>query len=155
MKLPGTNTVDPIRGSVVLGIGSHPVTVLDEEILEDTDERKKIRLRMESIGGDEPGARITDFWTITAKSAPYILGQIEAFGVELPGDEFEWIPLVGRNCKIVVRKEPGFKDPSRMFSVVKAYEKLTGEAAQLAAVQSDFDAKPLDGATGVDEEIPF
>jgi hypothetical protein len=155
MKLPGTNSVDPIRGSVVLGIGSHPVTVIEEEKLEDTDERLKYRLRLESIGGDEPGARITDYWTVTANSAPYILGQIEAFGVELPGDEFEWIPLLGRNCTIIVRKEPGFKDPSQTFSVVKAYEKLIGEAAQLAAVANDFDAKPIDGATGAEDDIPF
>jgi hypothetical protein len=153
MKIPGTNTVDPIRGSVILNVGTHPITVIEEEFLENTDERMKIKLRMEAIGGDEEGGRISDTWTITPKSAPYILGQIEAFGVELPSDEFEWVPLVGKNCKVVVRKEKGYKDPSKEFSVVKAYERLARD--DLSKVKSEFDAEEIPGATGVDEDIPF
>lgn len=150
MKIPGTNTVDPIRGGVTLAPGSHPVTVISEEKLEDTDERLKMKLVMESIGGDEPGGRITDWWTVTTGSTPFILGQIEAFGVELPGDEFDWIPLVGKKAKIIVRKEPSRSDPSKEYSEVKAYSKL--EDADLSAVTDAFDATPVDEA---EDDIPF
>lgn len=149
MKLPGTNTVDPIRGGVTLAPGTHPVEVIAEEKLEDTDERLKVKLTMESVGGDEPGGRISAWWTVTGKSAPFILGQIEAFGVELPGDEFEWIPLLGKRCKIVVRKEPSQSDPSKEYSEVKAYSKL--EEADLSAVTDAFDATPVSN----DADIPF
>jgi hypothetical protein len=153
MKIPGTNTVDPIRGSVILNVGTHPITVIEEEFLEKTEERLKIKLRMEAIGGEEEGGRISDTWTITAKSAPYILSQIEAFGVELPEDDFEWVPLVGRNCKVVVRKEKGYTDPSKEFSVVKAYEKLAD--VDLSKVKSEFEAEEISGSTGADDDIPF
>lgn len=154
MKLSGTDTVKPIHGGT-LAPGTHPVTVVSEEKLEDTDDRMKFKIVMEAIGGEEPGGRISAWWTITSGSMPFILGQLEAFGVELPEGEFDWIPLVGRNAEIVVRKEPSQSDPSKLYSEVKAYNKLDMEKFAVSSAQKAFDAEPIPGATGDEEDIPF
>lgn len=140
-------------GGVILNPGNHVVTVVDEEI-DTSGDHPVVMLQMEAISGEEQGGEIRDWIHITNKSLGRVAMLYEAFGVAVPEGEFEWISLKGKNTKIVVREEPRKDDPSKNRSVVKAYSPLAGDA-DVAAVAKAFDAEPIPGATGAEDDIPF
>jgi hypothetical protein len=140
-------------GGMILNPGNHPVTVVDEEI-DETGDHPVVMLQMEAIGGEETGGEVRDWVHITNKSLGRVAQIYEAFGVEIPSGEFEWIPLKGRNAKAVVREEPRRDDPSKNRTVVKGYSNLGGDS-DVAAVASAVVATPIAGATGAADDIPF
>jgi hypothetical protein len=148
--------VDAWSGSVILRAGNHPVTVVSEEIKKPGDENYDsdhvtVMLQLEAIGGDEPGAELRDWVHITEKTKGRIVQIYTAFGIEIPKGNFQWIPLQGRNAKVLVREEPSRKDPAKTVSVVKSYQRLTDDDLAVTAVQTSFDAKPVED----DLDIPF
>jgi hypothetical protein len=138
--------VEAWTGSVILKPGTHPVTVTNEEV-DETGDHPVVVLQLEAIGGDEPGAEVRDWVHITANTLGRIAQLYKAFNVDVPSGDFNWIPVKGRNCKVLVREEPKRDDPSQMRTAVKAYLPLTGDAALLGVAQA-FGAK-------VEEDIPF
>lgn len=145
--------VEPWKaGGVILNPGTHPVRVVDEEVKLD-GQHPVVLITLEAIGGDEKGGEIRDWIHVTENTLGRIAQTYEAFNVEIPSGEFEWIPLKGKQSKAVVRNVPGRDDPDKTFSEVKAYLPLSAEDATVAGVEEAF------GATAVskddDKDIPF
>jgi hypothetical protein len=137
-------------GGVILNAGTHPIRVVDEEVKLDGD-HPVVLVTLEAIGGEEKGGEIRDWIHVTERTLGRIAQIYEAFGVEVPAGEFEWIPLKGKQSKAIVRNVPGRDDPSKTFSEVKAYLPLSSEDAVASAVEEAFDAKPVKD----DKDIPF
>lgn len=143
--------VEPWKaGGVILNPGTHPIRVVDEEVKLDGD-HPVVLVTLEAIGGEEKGGEIRDWIHVTENSLGRIAQIYEAFGVEIPSGEFEWIPLKGRSAKAVVRQSPGRDDPKKMFSEVKAYLPLSEEDAAVAGLEEAFDAEQVKD----DKDIPF
>lgn len=145
--------VEPWKGSgVILNPGVHPVRVVDEEIKLDGD-HPVVLLTLEAIGGDEQGGEIRDWVHVTEKTLGRIAQIYEAFGVDVPAGEFEWIPVKGKQAKAVVRNVPGRDDPSKTFSEVKSYVALASGEAVAAEIEAGFEG----AASRVDDDkdIPF
>jgi hypothetical protein len=143
--------VEPWKaGGVILNPGTHPVRVVDEEVKLD-GQHPVVLITLEAIGGDEKGGEIRDWIHVTENTLGRIAQIYEAFNVEIPSGEFEWIPVKGKQSKAVVRNVPGRDDPDKTFSEVKAYLPLTAEDEAISSVTEAFDAKPIDD----DKDIPF
>lgn len=154
--------VEPWKGGgLILRAGTHVVKVVDEEIKEPGQDGYEgdhpvVVLTCEAQSGEEKGGEIRDWVHITADALGRVAQIYEAFGVALPGGDFEWISIRGKVAKAVVREKPGRKDPSKTFSEVQSYVALpAGEEGALEALKSEFDATELPGTTGRDEDIPF
>jgi len=155
--------VEPWKGGgLILRAGSHPVRVVDEEIKEPgkdgyEGDHPVVILTLEATGGEEKGGEIRDWVHITQEALGRVAQIYEAFGVEVPGGEFEWISCKGKQAKAVVREKPGRKDPSKTFSEVQSYVALAeGEAAAVEQLKQEFGATEIPGAGGgKDEDIPF
>lgn len=147
-------------GGVTLRSGTHSIQVVDEEIKEPGDDgydgdHPVVILTLEAIAGDEKGGEIRDWVHVTEKTLGRIAQIFEAFGVEIPSGEFEWISIKGKQAKAVVREEPGRKDPSKKFSEVKSYVALV-EGDVVDQLKSELDATEIPGSGGgVDDDIPF
>lgn len=143
--------VEPWKGGgVILRTGSHPIRVVDEEVKTDGD-HPVVVVTLEAIGGEEKGGEIRDWIHVTEASLGRVAQIYEAFKVEVPSGEFEWIPLKGRQAKAIVREKPGRDDPEKMFSEVASYVPLAEGDAVVADLEKAFDAKPVDD----DKDIPF
>jgi hypothetical protein len=156
--------VEPWKGGgLILRTGTHPVRVVDEEIKEPgkngfEGDHPVVILTLEAIGGEEKGGEIRDWVHITADALGRVAQIYEAFGVEVPSGEFEWISVKGKQAKAVVREKPGRKDPSKTFSEVASYVALGEADAGLAGFEEAFDAKPVEEpgkGGGKDDDIPF
>lgn len=154
--------VEPWKGGgLILRTGTHPIRVVDEEIKEPgkdgyDGDHPVVVLTLEAIGGEEKGGEIRDWVHITAEALGRVAQLYEAFGVEVPSGEFEWISVKGKQAKIVVREKPGRSDPSKKFSEVSSYAELTGDDAAIEKVKSELGATEIPGAGGArDEGIPF
>lgn len=145
--------VEPWKGGgVILRTGTHPIRVVDEEIKLDGD-HPVVVVTLEAIGGDEKGGEIRDWIHVTENTLGRIAQIYEAFKVEVPAGEFEWIPLRGKQAKAVVREKPGRDDPSKTFSEVAAYSAIASGEEVAAQIKDGFE-----GATEVkddDKDIPF
>lgn len=145
--------VEPWKaGGVILNPGTHPVRVVDEEVKLDGD-HPVVLITLEATAGEEKGGEIRDWIHVTENTLGRIAQIYQAFGVEIPSGEFEWISLRDRRAKAVVREVPGRDDPSKKFSEVKAYLALGEADVAAAAIEKEFDAKPA-GAKD-DKDIPF
>lgn len=155
-------------GGVILNPGVHPIRVVDEEIKEPgkdgyEGDHPVVVLTLEAIGGEEQGGEIRDWIHVTENTLGRIAQIYEAFKVEVPSGEFEWIPLKGKQAKVVVRKEPrrdGKADPEtgKVYenSNVKSYTPLAGDGAIVDRLKEEFDATEVTGKTGgVEDDIPF
>lgn len=143
--------VEPWKGGgVILRTGTHPVRVVDEEIKLDGD-HPVVVVTLEAIGGDEKGGEIRDWIHVTEASLGRVAQIYEAFNVEVPAGEFEWISLMGKQAKAVVREKPGRDDPSKTFSEVAAYSALLGGEEVAAQIEDGFNAEAVDD----DKDIPF
>jgi hypothetical protein len=143
--------VEPWKaGGVILRSGNHPITVVDEEI-DTSGDHPVVMLQMEAIGGEETGGEIRDWIHITDKSLGRVAQIYEAFGIQVPEGEFEWIALKGRNATVLVREEPRRDDPSKKSSKVKGYSAIS----DLAALKDTFGAEEIPGSTGAEDDIPF
>lgn len=156
--------VEPWKGGgMILRTGSHPVRVVDEEIKEPgksgfEGDHPVVVLTLEAIGGEEKGGEIRDWVHITQNALGRVAQIYEAFGVEVPSGEFEWISLKGKgNAKAIVREKPGREDPSKTFSEVASYVALGAEDAAVAGLEEHLDAKPVDQKKieKIEAEIPF
>lgn len=143
--------VEPWKaGGVILNPGTHPIRVVEEEVKLDGD-HPVVLITLEAIGGEEKGGEIRDWIHVTENTLGRIAQIYEAFGVQVPSGEFEWIPLKSKQAKAVVRNVPGRDDPSKTFSEVKSYLPLSADDAAIAGLEETFDAKPVDD----DKDIPF
>jgi hypothetical protein len=143
--------VEPWKGGgVILRTGTHPVRVVDEEVKLDGD-HPVVVVTLEAIGGDEKGGEIRDWIHVTEASLGRVAQIYEAFKVDVPAGEFEWIPLKGKQAKAVVREKPGRDDPSKTFSEVAAYSALASGDEVASAIQEEFNAEKVDD----DKDIPF
>lgn len=144
--------VEPWSGSgVILAPGTHPVVVRNEEI-DETGDHPVVMVQMEAIGGEEKGGEIRDWIHVTKNTLGRIAQIYKAFGVDHPSGEFTWIPLLGKQAKVVVRNEPKRDEPSKTRTVVKGYAELSGVDLVAAA----FDATPIEnGDPGPEPDIPF
>jgi hypothetical protein len=141
--------VEPWKsGGLILRSGTHPVKVVEEEI-DTTGDHPVVKVQMVAIGGEEKDAEIRDWIHVTKNSLGRIAQIYEAFGVEVPSGAFKWIPLKGRQAKIVVREEPKRDDPDRMVSVVKGYSALSASDA-IGEAATALGASPVE-----DDDIPF
>jgi len=155
--------VEPWKpGGVILRTGTHPIRVVEEEIKlpgqeGSTSDHPVVILTCEAIGGEERGGEIRDWVHVTENTLGRIAQIYEAFGVECPSGEFEWIPLKGRQAKAIVREKPGRNDPSKTFSEVASYVALAGGEEVAAKFEEAFDAKPVEAGKGgaKDDDIPF
>lgn len=143
--------VEPWKaGGVILNPGTHPIRVVEEEIKLDGD-HPVVLLTLGAIGGEEKGGEIRDWVHVTENTLGRIAQIYEAFKVEVPSGEFEWIPLLNRQAKAVVRNVPGRDDPSKTFSEVKAYLQLAADEAAVAGVEEQLGGTKVDD----DKDIPF
>jgi hypothetical protein len=148
--------VEPWKGGgVILNPGTHPIVVVDEEVDLEGD-HPVVKVQLEAIGGDEKGGEIRDWIHVTEKTLGRIAQIYEAFGIDIPSGEFEWIPLKGKRAKAIIRKEPrrdGELDEAtgkvKLVSEVKSYVPL-GESDAVDQVKDAFDATEAD-----DKDIPF
>lgn len=148
-------------GGLILRAGSHPVRVVKEEIQEPGDEgfdndHPVVILTLEAVGGEEKGGEIRDWVHITQEALGRVAQIYKAFGVKLPGGEFEWISLIGKgNAKAVVREKPGRRDPSKTFSEVASYDALSDADRAASTLEEGMGAKPVASGQVRDEDIPF
>lgn len=147
-------------GGVILRTGTHPIRVVDEEVKlpgaeGSTSDHPVVVLTLEAIGGEEKGGEVRDWVHVTEKTLGRIAQIYEAFKVEVPSGEFEWIPLKGRQAKAVVREKPGRNDPSKTFSEVASYIALADGESVTANLEKEFDAKPVGSGGAKDDDIPF
>lgn len=153
--------VEPWKGGgLILRTGTHPVRVVDEETKEPGDagydgDHPVVILTLEAIGGEEKGGEIRDWVHITADALGRVAQIYEAFGVDVPSGEFEWISIKGKTAKAVVREKPSRKDPSKTFSEVSSFVALPDEESVVANLESEFDAAPVPDGGGRDDDIPF
>lgn len=145
--------VEPWKGGgVILRTGTHPVRVVEEEIKLDGD-HPVVVLTLGAIGGKEEGGEIRDWVHVTEASLGRVAQIYEAFNVDVPSGEFEWIPLMNRQAKAIVREKPGRDDPSKTFSEVAAYQALASGEEVAAEIEQGFEG----AASRVDDDkdIPF
>jgi hypothetical protein len=148
--------VEAWSGGIILNPGTHVVKCVKAEEGTSSGGHDQIELEFEAIAGEEVGATIRDWQVVTPESRGRVLQILKAFGAKIPkGDwNLDAKQLVGKTCKIVVRKEPKRDGSGDEVSVVKAYQPV-GDGD--AAVQGVKDAFP--GATeskgGGDEDLPF
>jgi hypothetical protein len=154
--------VEPWKpGGVILRTGTHPIKVVEEEVKlpgeeGSTSDHPVVILTCEAIGGEERGGEIRDWVHVTENTLGRIAQIYEAFGVEVPSGEFEWIPLKGRQAKAVVREKPGRNDPSKTFSEVASYVALAGGEEVISQIKEEFGATEVPGGGGAkDDDIPF
>lgn len=156
--------VEPWKGGgLILRAGSHPLRVVDEEFQEPgkdgyEGDHPVVILTLEATGGEEKGGEIRDWVHITQDALGRVAQIYEAFGVEVPSGEFEWISIKGMEAKGVVREKKGRKDPSKMFSEVQSYVALAeSEAAVIDQLKSELGATEVEPGKGggQDEDIPF
>jgi hypothetical protein len=153
--------VEPWKGGgLILRAGSHPVRVVDEEIKEPgkdgfEGDHPVVILTLEAIGGEEKGGEIRDWVHITQDALGRVAQIYEAFGVEIPSGEFEWISCKSKQAKAVVREKPGRKDPSKTFSEVQSYVALAAGDALVEEFKSEFAATEIPAGGGKDDDIPF
>jgi len=156
--------VEPWKaGGVILGPGTHPVKVVEEEIEYKGDGQEKhpvVKVQLVAVGGEEEGGEIRDWIHVTPNSLGRVAQIYEAFEIEVPGGEFEWIPLLNRTAKAIVRRVPrrdGKKgDNGQVLEVseVKSYVPLTEEDKAVESLKDAFGATEVKGG-GVEEDIPF
>lgn len=153
--------VEPWKpGGVILRTGTHPIRCVDEEVRlpgkdgVDSDYHPVVILTLEAVGGEERGGEIRDWVHVTENTLGRIAQIYEAFGVEVPSGEFEWIPLKGRKSKAIVREKPGRKDPSQTFSEVAGYLPF-GEDDAVEEIKDAFDATEVGAGGPKDDDIPF
>lgn len=149
-------------GGVILRTGTHPIRCVDEEVKMpgaegSTSDHPVVVLTLEAIGGEEKGGEIRDWVHVTANTLGRIAQIYEAFGVEVPSGEFEWIPVKGKQAKAIVREKPGRSDPSKTFSEVASYVPLAKDEVVTAALKDGLGATVVESGKGggKDEDIPF
>ena len=153
--------VEPWKpGGVILRTGTHPIRVVEEEVKlpgeeGSTSDHPVVILTCEAIGGEERGGEIRDWVHVTEKTLGRIAQIYEAFGVEVPSGEFEWIPLKGRQAKAVVREKPGRNDPSKTFSEVASYVALGKVDEAVERAKDELGATEVGGGGAKDDDIPF
>lgn len=157
--------VEPWKaGGVILGPGTHPIKVVEEEIEykgEGDDKHPVVKVQMVAVGGEEEGGEIRDWIHVTENSLGRVAQIYEAFEVDVPGGEFTWIPLKDRIAKIVVRKEPrrdgktGDNGQVLEVSGVKSYLPLTEDDKAVASLKETFGATEVKSGGGVEDDIPF
>lgn len=153
--------VEPWKpGGVILNPGTHPIRVVDEEVKTDGD-HPVVLVTLEAIGGEEQGGEIRDWIHVTENTLGRIAQIYEAFKVEVPSGEFEWIPIKGKQAKAVVRKEDRrdgkTDDQGRVLKVseVKSYIAL-GESDEVAErLKEEFGATEVGSGGAKDDDIPF
>lgn len=157
--------VEPWKtGGVILGPGTHPIKVVEEEIEykgEGEEKHPVVKLQLVAIGGEEEGGEIRDWVHVTPNSLGRVAQIYEAFEVEVPGGEFEWIPLLNRTAKAIVRRVPrrdgktGDNGQVLNVSEVKGYAALTEEDKAIEGLKETFGATEVKKTGGVEDDIPF
>lgn len=163
MNLTG---VEPWSANTVLSPGSHTVRVIEAEEKPANTGTPQIILQMEAISGAEAGGKIRDWIAITEKCLGRVAQIMQAFGMPIPQGNFslEAQSFVGKVATVIVRSEPGRKDPSKTFSKVAAYEQADSNAGGAPAPSDDPFVQgqqngqgPVPAAAGgfPDDDIPF
>lgn len=158
--------VDAWSGGSFLTPGSHNVKVIEADEKPASTGTPQFVLRMEAIDGDQAGGTITDYVSVTPNSLGRVRQVLEAFGIVIPAGQFAFSAdgLLGKRAKIVVREEPGRKDPTKMFSKVAAYEELGSGVGGFIPASNGASGDPLAAAAAVpagdfapvdDDSIPF
>lgn len=154
--------VEAWSGSTVLSPGSHNVRVTEAREATAGTGTPQIELSMEAIDGAEAGGAIRDWIAVTERSLGRVRMIMEAFRIQIPDGDFELSAqsFVGKTARIVVRSEPGRKDPSKTFSKVAAYELMDGAAGGGFAgdpLDQVDDQRPVPVSAGDDpmDSIPF
>lgn len=147
--------VEAWSGGVILNPGTHVVRCVSAEEGKSSGGHPQIELELEAISGEEKGASIRDWQVVTPGSLGKLKQMLVGFGANLPEGNFKLdaSKLVGKTCKIVVRKEPKQNDPSVEFSAVKAYQAVSAEDAAVTTVKEAFPGAQEAG--GGEEPLPF
>lgn len=118
------NGVDAWTPGNVLSPGQHTVKVTEAKEEPASTGTPQIILSMEATAGPEVGGTITDWIAVTPNTLGRVRMIMEAFQIPVPAGQFvlEASAFVNRTARIIVRSEPGRKDPSKSFSKVGGYE---------------------------------
>jgi len=152
------------EGDAYLRAGDHVVTVAEADgTTTSSGGYPQIELRLENDGGS-----IRDWIVITPATYGKIAQVIQAIGAELPDEnqhiskddhriaqaylDAQW---VGKQVGIIAREEPGYNDPSKMWTKIKGYVSVdkivpgaTPPVSNAGDVQGGF-------GTNGNSDIPF
>lgn len=162
MNLSG---VEAWSANTVLSPGSHTVKVIDAKEGAASTGTPQIELTLEAIDGLEVGGTIRDWIAVTERSLGRVAQIMDAFRMGIPEGDFtlEASSFMGKTARIIVRSEPGRKDPSKTFSKVAAYEQADSMAGgamaadpldQVGKQQNGQVPAPVGGGDPMDD-IPF
>lgn len=147
--------------------GSYVAKSVTVERMKSSNKNEQVQVDWRVMGGQYKGAEQRDWITFTESAMGRVVQVIEAIGEQVPQQDFasygelaDWLAEIlkkGAVTEMVIRLEPGRKDPSKEFPTIAGYRKPN--PSDVPADTSGFSSGPkVNGnGAGADDKskLPF
>lgn len=123
MKFQNLDTVEPWKAGSMPPPGNYTARIDEAVEGQSSGGYDQLELSWTVVGGEYDGAEIREWLVVTDTTRGKVVALLQAVGIEIPSGDFELKvdDLAGKTAEIIVRKEPSYKDPSKMRTVVAGH----------------------------------